>query len=283
VRRVLVVGDSLAHGDDIPWPETWIAQVEPSLGPDREIWCGGVPGFGMDQALLRLDGLLPLVQPDTVILTVYRQNLLRNLTFFRSLQFRRSAIPWSKPRFVLHDDGSLELMNHPAAPPSEVRAILLGYATHPLSRHDRFWFQDLYTDDPRYHSRIWQFLISRDRLRWFDEQSSAYLREGGAGVNLGVALVRRFLDGAAAAGFRPLIVILPDHEDVASIRSGDPLMAPFTKALTAAAIPFLDTSPLLAAALAPGESVAAVFAHGQGHPNGRACAVIADAVGKALR
>ena len=282
VRRVLVVGDSLAHGDELPWGETWCARLQEGLGAGQEIWCGAVPGYGTDQALLRLERLLPVIEPEVVILGVYRQNLLRNLTFFRSLQHPRTGIPWSKPRFVLRD-GELTLANYPALPPAEVDVTLASYEGTPLSRDDRFWEPSLYEDDGRYRSRIWRYLISRGRLNGFYERSAEMLHRGGPGVTLGVALVQKFRRDMSALGRRPLILILPDEIDVRGWRTGEPPIQPFLDALAAASIPFIEAGQSLAASLAEGETAAALFVGGRGHPNGRATRVIAEILLPALR
>jgi len=282
VRRVLVVGDSIAHGDELPWGETWCARLQEGLGDGHEIWCGAVPGYGTDQALLRLERLLPVIGPEVVILGVYRQNLLRNLTFFRSLQHPRTQIPWSKPRFVLQD-GELVLANYPALPPDAVAATLAAYEGTELARDDRFWEPELYTDDARYRSRLWRYVISRERLHGFYDRSSAMLHPGGPAITLGVALVQKFRRDMAALGRTPLILILPDDIDVRGWRAGAPPIQPFLDALAAAAIPFVETGQPLAASLSEGETAGALFVGGAGHPNARATRVIADRLLPVLR
>ncbi|MAG58821.1 MAG: hypothetical protein CMJ83_21235 [Planctomycetes bacterium] len=282
-RRVLVVGDSLAHGDDLKWEETWIAHADALLGPDTEVWCGAVPGYGTDQALLRLERLLPLIEPDVVVLTVYRQNLLRNLTFFRCLQHPRTALPWSKPRFVLDEGGVLRLENRPAIPPAQVAATLGSYADHGLCADDRFWRPDLYADDWRYGSRIWRVLISRSRMSAFFAYSRAQLEAGGAGVRLGVALVARFIDDMKQANVEPYVVILPDTEDVQSWRDGRALMNPFLAALDERSIAYVETGGPLADTLTDGEAGAKLFVGNGGHPNHRAAQVIGKIVAEAIR
>ncbi len=282
VRRVLVVGDSIAHGDELPWEETWCARLESRLGDAYEVWCGAVPGYGTDQALLRLERLLPAVDAAVVVLGVYRQNLLRNLTFFRSLQHPRTGIPWSKPRFVLRD-GRLVLANQPAVPPSEVPSVLSSYEDTELARDDWFWTPDLYADNARYHSRIWRFLVSREKLDGFYARSRSFLQADGPAIDLGVALVRKFRRDMLAQGRRPVIVILPDEIDIEGWRSGDPPIRPFLDALDAASVPFVETGAPLAATLSEDESPRALFVGGDGHPNGRATRIIAECLTDAVR
>ena len=98
-----------------------------------------------------------------------------------------------------------------------------------------------------------------------------------------MALVQKFRRDMSALGRRPLILILPDEIDVRGWRTGEPPIQPFLDALAAASIPFIETGQSLAASLAEGETAAALFVGGRGHPNGRATRVIAEALLPVLR
>jgi hypothetical protein len=98
----LVVGDSFAFGDDVDDDASWPAALErQSAG---RVVNAGVPGFGLDQAILRAEQLAPLYAPDVIVVGVIPHDVLRcGLSFW-------SGHP--KPYFALDGDG---LRFHPAA------------------------------------------------------------------------------------------------------------------------------------------------------------------------
>lgn len=273
--RILVVGDSFAHGDEVGFEDSWTARLEAGLGAGWEVWNGGVPGYGTDQALLRMRKLLPAVRPDVVVLTVYRQNLTRNLTFFRSLHHPATGLPWSKPRFVLEGDG-LRLLNHPAVRPWDVAGTLESYASSPLAAHDRFWRSELYEDKLVYASRLVRWVISARAEAASRRLQEGMIAAGGEGVVLGAAICARFVEEVREASARPLVVILPDNRDLASYGPDRaPLIRPFLEELRRRDVPFHDTGPGVRAALLPGEPPEAFYVGGIHHPNPRGCAAIA--------
>ncbi len=283
VRRMLVVGDSFAHGDEVNWSDTWTAQWELALGPPNEVWNGGVPGYGTDQAVLRFERLVDLVRPDVAVLVIYRQDLLRNLTFFRCLQNPQTGLSWSKPRFIARGS-ELELMNSPVVPPSGVEAVLRGYGEHPLSRHDRFWLPEFFTGHWADSLRTWRWFRSTQAVSRFREESHRLLGQDPEARELLVSLSRRFESGARAAGADPAILILPDHVDVAEARQGGSgFMRGVVDDLRNAQLRVFSAAEALASALAPGEPAEALFVGGDGHPNPRANAVIAGYLREALR
>ncbi len=123
VRRVVAVGCSMTHGEEVKAVESWCARADDLL-PDVEVANLGVAAYGTDQALLRLrrDGW-PL-QPDEVWLGVMPQAALRVTTFFRPLLDHWSLDVAFKPRFSLGADGQLELLPSPAGSMEEVLRLL---------------------------------------------------------------------------------------------------------------------------------------------------------------
>lgn len=283
VRRTLVVGDSFAHGDEIPVEDAWFTRLD-ALLDDHEVWCGGVPGYGTDQALLRLEALVPAVAPDRVILTVYRMNLLRNLTFFRLIQSPRSGIPYSKPRFVLKADGELKLVNSPAVPPAEVSSVLDAYGRHPLGRLDALYDPSLYERRLLYLSRSYTYMVSRDAHHRFIAFQNDLVAEGRAGFELAVALASRFDRSMKELGIDPLVAILPDHADLDGLRRGESgPMAVLRNTLESRGVRAVDTAPAILASLAGDESTSVLYVGGTGHPNARCSRIIAESLAPLLR
>jgi hypothetical protein len=137
VRRVVAVGCSMTHGEEVGAEESWCARTD-ALLPGLEIANLGVAAYGLDQALLRLrrDGWA--LAPDDVWLGVLPQAALRVTTRFRPLLDHWSLDVAFKPRFVLDARGELALVPNPASSLADVVRLL----------HDQRAFLDALGDDP---------------------------------------------------------------------------------------------------------------------------------------
>jgi hypothetical protein len=99
--RVVLLGDSYTHGDEVPFEQTWGAYLEKKLteaGIPAEIVNLGAPGYGMDQAYLRWKTSGAAFHPDLVIFGFQPENV---------------------KRFVL-DGRHLEAINIPTVSPDEL-------------------------------------------------------------------------------------------------------------------------------------------------------------------
>lgn len=69
--RLLAIGDSMTFGKGVDDPETWCASLEPllstALGRPVRVDNGGIVGLGPREELHRLEALLPVLQPDVVL------------------------------------------------------------------------------------------------------------------------------------------------------------------------------------------------------------------------
>ncbi len=77
-HRVLAVGDSFTLGLQVKDDETFSALLSESLGPGIEVFNAGVPGYGTEQATELMRRLVPEIQADAVLLTVYTGNDFRD-------------------------------------------------------------------------------------------------------------------------------------------------------------------------------------------------------------
>lgn len=123
VRRVVAVGCSMTHGEEVAASESWCAQVDAMLS-ELEVANLGVAAYGIDQALLRLrrDGLA--LEPDEVWLGILPQAALRTTTFFRPILDHWSLDVAFKPRFLLEEGGQLLLAPSPARSLADVAHLL---------------------------------------------------------------------------------------------------------------------------------------------------------------
>ena len=106
---VLVVGDSIAHGDELTNEETWPARLQ--IRTQRRVINAAVTGYGLDQIVLRAEKIAPQLKPALLVVS------------FASDDLRRSEMdrvwgvekPYFEPQFGPKGD-TLILRNSPVPP-----------------------------------------------------------------------------------------------------------------------------------------------------------------------
>ncbi len=97
-----VYGDSFAFSDEVSDEDAWANVLADRLGCRVDNY--GIGGYGVGQALLRLEGNLDIRPPaETIILTLYPGNLVRNVNQWRYLLTRNPLT--FKPAFYLGETG----------------------------------------------------------------------------------------------------------------------------------------------------------------------------------
>lgn len=71
----LVVGDSFAFGDEVLDSESWPAVLERAI--DAPVVNAALPGFGLDQSVLRAERLAPIVAPDRIVVSFIPHDVRR--------------------------------------------------------------------------------------------------------------------------------------------------------------------------------------------------------------
>ena len=280
---LLLSGDSFTHGDELPWESTWSAQLQQQLGVAHRVHNAGVPGYGTDQALLRAEALLPELRPKQVVMALCRDDLLRNVNIVRAFYLHWTDFPWTKPRFVLRD-GVLDLVNQPTVPVADVAAVVRGFEASSLVAFDDCFRPGFYAEPWTDSFRLLRFLRSRREHRERHEHLLHLVSEGGEAVQTTAAILERFAHSARAQGAQPLVLLLPQADDLPRYKSGTAsVFAPLLRLLQAAQVPCRDLGPTLLASLQPGEECSALFVNGSGHPNERAAALIAASVAAWVR
>lgn len=104
-RRILLYGDSEIFGWGIP-EEKRFSNLTEAQRPGLEIWNLAVPGYGLDQQILRYRRDGASLNADEVIFFVSRVTLWRIQTGY--------AYDKDKPRFEIERDGNLRLVSIPA-------------------------------------------------------------------------------------------------------------------------------------------------------------------------
>ncbi len=275
-RRVLLVGDSFTHGDELTWPETWACHLGETLGAQYTVFNAGVPGYGTDQACLRGESLLAELRPQVVVLSLCRDDLWRNVNVVRSLYHHWTDFPWSKPRFVLQGEG-IELVNSPTLRGPELLAQLRDFDTASLRPFESCYSPDFYRESVLHHSRLYRYWWSKREHRARHNHLESLVRDGGEATVVTARILQRFQSAVRAAGARPVVALLPSTSDLASYLPGNtPKFRPLLEAARALSVEVLDLCPDVISRIEPGEKTAVFFVRGVGHPNERMTRIIAD-------
>jgi hypothetical protein len=109
-KRIVVVGDSFAFGQEVNDEETYAAVLGSSLR-DTEVINLGVIGYGIDQMLLTVKGEALKYSPDLIIVAFISDDIERSLVSFRD---------FAKPLFVFDPSRPSHAGWHPVPPPAVV-------------------------------------------------------------------------------------------------------------------------------------------------------------------
>ena len=232
VVRVLAVGDSFTHSDQVPYEDSWTHLLERELGSGFEVLNGGVPGYGTDQALLRWRELGPKLTPRIAIFGVILEDAFRNVNMFRTLEYAATSFPLSKPRFVLEGMG-LRLVNCPVVTADEIPDVLRGFDRHPLRPHEYWYIPDLYRSHVLDVSRLHAYV--RSRVIW--RQRSVLVRQalapGSEALRLVARTARLFCEEARTLGALPKVVVIPSVKDLTALKAGENPWEALDQALSA--------------------------------------------------
>lgn len=283
VRRIVAVGCSMTHGEEVGARETWCARVDAAL-PEIEVANLGVAAYGSDQALLRLrrDGFA--LRPDEVWLGILPQAALRTTTFFRPILDHWSLDVAFKPRFELGAGGELELRQNPVQSYEDIEVLLTDQRAllAALDGRDPWVARSPAAYAPRgsdwrHHSFAGRLWLTFDEKRG-REIANAFDPRHPFG-RLYTAIVVAMQRECAERGVRLRVLLLPGREDLARrARIGSAYWDPWCAAVRERGILVEDLSlPLLQA----GE-LEALYAP-QGHYGAAGCARVAEVLVARLR
>ena len=168
VLRIALFGDSFTHGSQVRFEDSWGYVLERQLneaGLRAEVLNFGAGGYGMDQAFLRWRKQGRAYRPDVVLFGFLDRDVRRNLNLVRRIGHPTSGNPYSKPRFVLDDGGSLRLINTPTVPLDELPALLRGFEEWEFHNYESGYRPEDYKDPWWIQSRLLGFLEARLRKR----------------------------------------------------------------------------------------------------------------------
>lgn len=278
--RIALVGDSFTHGMEVEFEDTWGHLTERALqadGPPVEVLNFGVPGYGMDQALLRWREHVRAFRPDILVFGLQMENAGRNLNLIRPLYYDVSDLPFSKPRFVDHE-GTLALVNSPVVPQERLSALVRDLAAWPLARVEAFYDPADYRSRPWHASRFLTFLGQRAQDWWSGVGPNDLTAEEAA---LARQIVATFRAEVEAEGTAFVVVHLPMASDLRRLRRSGTL--PYDAVLSDLRrdVALVETAHALLEATHGGD-LAPLFQPG-GHYSPAGTPLVADALASRLR
>ena len=199
----------------MPYRDTFPALLEARLtasGRPARVTNFGVPGYGMDQALLRFREQGALARPEVVVFGFQRENARRNLNLIRPLYHTRTGLPFAKPRFAV-ENGALVLVNVPVLPFDRVVATLRAIDAWPLVRYERFYDPHDFATPAWRRSKL--AAVAADLLA-----GPPFAANAEEEVRVALALVRSFEAEVRARGASFVVVHLPTRDDLKRLAAG---------------------------------------------------------------
>jgi hypothetical protein len=250
--RVAVLGDSVAFGAGVDDVETFASLLEA-----RERWTVAnfaVPGWGIDQSLLRYEHEAAGWRPSVVVLNVCLANDLAD-NMLASYLYDPA---WPKPYFTIEDGELLPHADHLARSPARLAWRWLWEHSHLLN------LLAAPTSSERREIAHW---MGRRRLAVKDEA---------AATRLAVREVKRLQELARLDGTALLVALHPDR---AAFEERSPLATRLRDGLSSAGVTPLD---LGASYRAGGWAFSALMLDGLGHLSPRGHAVAAETIRDAI-
>ena len=268
VRRVAAFGCSFTYGSEVAGADAWAARLD-AARPDLEVLNFGVPGYGLDQALLRYDRIAARDDAaaclgDEVWLGFLPGTLLRLVSVYRPALRHYTATVAVKPRFRLDASGALEHLPNPAGSVSDLVALLRDPERRAqLTSTDGFMLAAPAAYAPRGSHVLHWFATTRLLLTALERSGRDWATRAADPDDechrLAVRVIQEFHDRVTASGRRFRLVLLPDRESLGpTTKPWDTLLA----TLRAASIDVVDvTAGLERADAAAQESMWARHGH----------------------
>jgi hypothetical protein len=214
--RIALFGDSFTHGDDVAFEETWGAMLEEKLnemGIAAEVINFGVSAYGMDQAFLRWKTLGRSYSPHIVLFGFQAENVNRNVNMLRAFYADGTGIPFSKPRFVLDDDGTLRLINSPTLSLDRVPEVMADMDSWGLAKYETFYHKERFAKRFWHSSRALSFAVERLSNNEPSRRIAPY-RLDGEPARVTLALLSEFRRDVERHNAQFDIVHLPKESDL---------------------------------------------------------------------
>jgi len=216
--RLLVFGDSFAHGSRLKQEEAWPSVLESDY-PQIDVVGLAVDGYSMAQSYLRYRKIKPELNYDLVALMFVPQaDLWRDINTLRYIGGGWSEYRIIMPRFVLRD-GILEAVLSPYGdrPPwhKENGPIVSEKLRNHLRKFDRFYIKEKY-ESPFIlgHTVFYKLLAQRYFTKRQKKIRSTLYNPKGEALRVTKSIFRAMNDEVRQEGKRFFLVILPTALDL---------------------------------------------------------------------
>ena len=276
VHRIVAVGDSFTHCDDVSLEGSWPYLLE-SQRSDLEVLNLGVPGYGTDQAYLRWQRDGRAFRAHVVILGIWPEDICRNLNWLSYYLMPRSGFK-SKPRFKWVED-ELHLINSPVAD-IEDHARCLSSPNFSAELTDEFWISDGERRfKPLYVSRTLRVMASlRNMMRRRAQRHGLMAGEDPTANVLTVRIAQRFAADVQGSGSVPVVLVFPMRELLDQF--GERNTLPLVTALQESGLHVIDLMKVFGQRAA--DDGPAAYFHAGGHLNPHGNRIVAEELGARL-
>jgi hypothetical protein len=278
----LSFGDSFTHGDDVPADGTWQHAAAAKLG--HAVADFGVPGYGVDQALLRYRRIAPRFPSDAVLIGLMADNIARHLNRYRPYLSPEESVFFAKPRFTL-EAGTLRLVPQPFATLDAYFAPDAATKLAPLADGDPAYEPEWYRRSSLDAFRTVRVARTVAAARVARSPRWRTLYDDPRAVSLTIAIVRDFAKAVEADHRRAVVVFFPDRTFLEDALAGrEILAAALLHELVRQGIEVLDATPVLVDFVRAGNPLAASFVpHYSAKMNARLGEWLADGLRGASR
>jgi len=215
--RILAFGDSFTFGSEVSEKDCWTQSLS-TFAPQVEVINFGVPGFALDQALLRYEREGKHFNPRIVLMGFLTENIKRHVNVYRPFLYKE-GLPAAKPRFRL-DRESLVLLPNPLPSPAHYKELLKDESKviSSLGRFDHFYQMDFRQGRFDLLPSVRLFKVLRRNLRknlGADAiQRNGQYNTGSEAYQVTVKLFERFAETVTGDGATPVAVIFPHGDDI---------------------------------------------------------------------
>lgn len=221
VVRIVTVGDSFTHGDEVANDQTWQYHLE-SQADGLEMLNLGVGGYGTDQALLRWRRDGRAFNAHITILGIWPENICRNLSIVRYYLQPNGAF-MTKPRFVIERD-QLRLINSPVLAGEQLVQAVTNPDNDDVLAFDYWCTPDVTRRSLHLSSRVSQVVFTLNKYRTRRQlRSRLYSGDDTVGIEITAAIAEQFAREVEASGSIPVVLLIPMRDLLATYHGDKPL------------------------------------------------------------
>lgn len=229
---IAVVGDSYTFGDEVRYEDTYGHFLDQMLGSQFRVVNFGVPGYGLDQMLLRYQKDVRKWKPKIVVLGFISHDLERTLWVYPFLGNHEWDYPFSSPRFIVRGEELININPSPL-PPEDIFAKGLISELPNIEYQQRYkeseWRERFY--HASYLGRLFTSLFSPWSVH--PDHSEEAL------ISVNASILKAFVQSVQQDGATPLVVFFPGRGELRKLGSRG------KQVLERAGLAYVDPTPCL--------------------------------------